>query len=490
MKPEVNFSVILYIVSKSILEYNFSTMGILSNEKKELISVLENIFGRENVLYSAGELAAYAFDSTNKPESKMTFDAAVFPQNTQQISSFMKYAYEHSIPVTPRSAGTSVCGAALPQKGGIVLVLSKMNKILEINKDNLNCIAEPGVIVQDLKDAAEKLNLFYPPDPSNLRVSMIGGSIGMSSGGPHTFKYGSTKDYVIGLEVVLADGSIINTGGCCAKDVTGYNMTQLFIGSEGTLGIITKAVIRLIPKPEAKRVMLAYFDTLEDCAKTANDIISSLITPSVIDMIDKYTLKTIEDFYPSGLLTDKEAALLIEIDGFKSALDEQYNKIIDICRHNRSSYIQTADNKEEEEKIWTARRAAFGAAAKLAPDVLTEDVVVPRSNIVPLVRGIQAVCSKYRLKTCIMGHIGDGNIHPNFALDLRNPKEREAFEKAKDEIFELALSLNGRLSGEHGIGSEKAKYIPKALDSGSLKLMKQIKNLLDSKGILNPGKIF
>ena len=292
-----------------------------------LIEKMKLIFGADNVLSSYDELFTYSTDSTNIVNTGEMAEVVVFPQNVVQVSELMKYANENSVPVTPRAAGTSVCGASLPKQGGIVLNFAKMNKILEINKNNLICKVEPGVVVEDLQNAVDKFDLFYPPDPSNLKVSMIGGSIGLSSGGPHTFKYGSTKDYIIGLEVVLADGTIVHTGSDCSKDVTGYNMTQLFVGSEGTLGIITQATIRLIPKPEARKIMLSYFDTLEDASKAVNDIISNLITPSVIDMIDKNTLKTIEDFYPCGMLTDKEAALLIEIDGFKSALDEQYAKI-------------------------------------------------------------------------------------------------------------------------------------------------------------------
>ena len=462
----------------------------IEKTKNNLIKALENIAGKENILYDYDSLYTYSTDSTNITDKNELADVVVFPLNTKQVSEIMKYAYNNSVPVTPRGAGTSVCGACLPKKGGIILDFAQMNKIIEINKDNLICIAEPGVVIEDLKKAVEKYDLFYPPDPSNLKVSMLGGSIGLSSGGPHTFKYGSTKDYIIDLEVVLADGTILNTGSSCSKDVTGYNMTQLFVGSEGTLGIITRATIRLIPKPEATRVMLAYFDTLEDTAKAVNDIISNLITPSVIDLLDKNTLKTTESFYPSGLLTDKTAALLIEIDGFKSTLDNQYNKIIEICKNNNSSYIQMASTKEEEERIWITRRSSFGATAKLAPNVLTEDVVVPRSNIVTLVKGIWKICKKYNLKTCIMGHIGDGNIHPNIALDLRNPDEKKNFELAKSELFKLALSLNGRLSGEHGIGCEKSQFISKAVHPNNLILMQQIKKLLDPKNILNPDKIF
>lgn len=454
------------------------------------IRTMENIVGKDNVLSAYEELLAYSTDSTNITNPDEIAEVVVFVENVQQVSKIMKYAYSKSKPVIARAAGTNLCGACLPKKGGIIIDFAKMNKILEISKDNLICKVEPGVVIEDLQKEVGKLDLFYPPDPSNLKASMIGGSIGLSSGGPHTFKYGATKDFVIDLEVVLSDGTIMHTGSSCSKDVTGYNMTQLFVGSEGTLGIITQATIRLIPKPEAKRVMLAYFDTLEDTSKTVNDIISNLITPSVIDLMDNNTLKTIESFYPCNLKTDKTAALLIEIDGFKEILDSQYNKIIEICNRNNSSYIQTASTKEEEARIWISRRSSFGATAKLAPNVLTEDVVVPRENIVPLVKGIWEICKKYELKTCIMGHIGDGNIHPNIALDLRNPVERYNFDRAKTELFELALSLNGRLSGEHGIGCEKSEFISKALDPNNLEYMKKIKKLFDPKNILNPGKIF
>ncbi len=459
-------------------------------KEKNTVKSMEDIAGKENVLSSYDELYAYSTDSTNITNPDEIAEAVVFPLNTQQVSKIMQYAYLNSIPVVARAAGTNVCGACLPKKGGIILDFARMNKIIEINKNNLFCIVEPGVVIEDLQKAVEKFDLFYPPDPSNLKVSMIGGSIGLSSGGPHTFKYGSTKDYIIDLEVVLSDGTVMHTGSSCSKDVTGYNMTQLFVGSEGTLGIVTKATVKLIPRPEAKRVMLAYYDSLEDTSKTVNEIISNLITPSVIDLIDQNTIKTIESFYPCGMLTDKAAALLIEIDGFKENLDKQYEKIIEICKRNNSSYIQTASTKEEEEKIWVSRRSSFGATAKLAPNVVTEDVVVPREHIVELVNGIKQICDKYNLKTCIMGHIGDGNIHPNIALDLRNPAELNNFKQAKKELFELALSLNGRLSGEHGIGCEKSEFIEKALDPNNLNCMKQIKKLFDPKNILNPGKIF
>ncbi len=463
---------------------------MVNNSNKELTEKMISIVGKENVFSEFEKRYCYSYDATNISDGVKICDIVVFPHTTEEVSNIAKYAYEKEIPIIARGAGTNLVGGCIPLTGGIILDFAKMNKILEINKQNLTAIAQPGVVISNLQKAVEELGLFYPPDPSNNAVSTLGGSIALSSGGPHSFKYGTTKDYIIDLTVVLADGTIINTGSNCVKNVTGYNLTQLFVGSEGTLGIITKATVKLIPKPEMSKIMLAYFDTLEDTAKTVNDIISNLITPSVTDLMDKNTLKTIENFISTGLLTDKTAALLIEIDGFKAELDEQYEKIIDICKNNNVAHIQKADNEEEIQKIWTARRSSFGAMAKLAPDVVADDFVVPRNNIVNLVKGIRYICDKYDLKTGIMGHIGDGNIHPNTALDLRNPEEFQKYQKARKEQIDLTMELGGMLSGEHGIGCEKSKYLSQNLSKEKIAIMKSIKNLFDKKNILNPNKIF
>ena len=465
-------------------------MALFQDTNGSITNNMVKIVGRKNVLSNFEERYCYSVDATNVKELKGIATTVVFPHTTEEVSKIMQYAYKYSVPVVPRSAGTSVSGGALPLQSGIVLDFSKMDKIIEINKDNLYCIAQSGVVIQKLQEEVKKQGLFYPPDPSSLAVSMLGGSIAMSSGGARSFKYGTTKDYVINLEVVLADGRVINTGVNCSKNVTGYNLTQLFVGSEGTLGVITQATLRLIPQPSSKKVLFAYFDTLEDTSNTVNNIISALITPSVIDILDKNTLLTIEKYNPVGLLTDKEAALLIEVDGDEETIKKQYEQIIEICKNNRSAFIKTAETIEEMEKIWTTRRSSFGATAKLAPDVVTEDIVVPRENIVKAVRGIREICDKYNLKTCIMGHIGDGNIHPNFALDLSNKKEKENFEKLKDELFSYAISVDGTLSGEHGIGVHKKKYLSRAIDENAYKLMKNLKEFFDKDNILNKEKMF
>lgn len=457
---------------------------------RKTIKFLETTVGAENVLSSEAERYCYAYDATNSNEKLRQPDVVVLPETTQQISQIMKFANDNKIPVVARGAGTNLAGCCFTPKGGILLHLSKMNKILKIDDENLTCKVQPGVVVEKLQNSVAEKDLFFPPDPSNLKVSTIGGSLGLSSGGPHTFKYGTTKDYVIDLEVVLANGEIMHTGAQTAKNVVGYNLTQLFVGSEGTLGIITEATLRLIPMPESSKILLVYFESLKDCADTVGGLIKAKMTPSVIDLLDIRTLQTIEKFYPSGLLTDKEAALLIEVDGSVSEVEVQREKVIEVCKQFNASKIVVAKTKDEEERIWIARRSAFASCAKIAPDVLTEDVVVPRTLIPELVMGIKEIFDKHGLVACIMGHAGDGNIHPNVALDLRDENQAKHFALAKDELFKLALKLGGTLSGEHGIGSEKAAYVKEAIDKNALSAMINIKKLFDPNNILNPLKIF
>ena len=454
-----------------------------------IISSLTKIVGKENIITDSEGVYAYSFDCAHIPFDKKYPRVIVLPENTNQVSDILKIANRRRIPVIARGAGSNHAGGCNPVKGGIILHFSKMNKILEINNQDLTCKVQPGVVVGDLQRAVRGIGLFFPPDPSNLAVSTIGGGIALSSGGPRAFKYGTFKDYVLDLEVVLADGSIIKTGSPTVKNVTGYNLTQLIVGSEGTLGIVTEATLRLIPAPETTNVMLAYFDTIESAVDAVSGIINNHMTPSVIDLIDKKTVQTIESFYPNGLLCDKEAVLLIEIDGDKASVKEQEEKILQICKEYGAQQIDCAQDELQKQKIWTARRSAFGACAQLAPNVITEDVVVPRSKIAQLSKGILEISKKYKLITMIMGHIGDGNIHPNFALDLRDETQKRNFEKAKEELFKLSVSLGGTLSGEHGIGCQKANFLPLALDKTTLTLMIQIKKVFDPNYILNPEKM-
>lgn len=455
-----------------------------------IINKLKKIVSAQNVLTELEERYVYALDATNKQNVENLPDVVVFVETIEQVQEVVKIAYQNEIPIIARGAGTNLVGACITLTGGIVMNFSKMNKILEINQENLTARVQSGVVVGDLQTEVEKLGLFYPPDPSNLKVSTMGGSIALSSGGPKTFKYGSTKDYIIDLKVVLANGEIINTGSNTAKNSTGYHLSQLFIGSEGTLGIVVEALVKLIPKPEGSKVVLAYFDKISDATHAVNIILKNRLFPATLDIMDKKTLQTIEQFYPAGLLTDKEAALVLEVDGYLNSLDYQQEKIIQYCKENGASDIQSTNSKEDYDRIWTARRSAFGACAKLKPNVVAEDIVVPREKISELVEGVREICDRNHIIVCIMGHVGDGNIHPNIPLDLNDDEDVKNYAICKDEIHKLAVKLGGTLSGEHGIGCEKSKYMHFAIDKVTLEYMKKIKKVFDEKNILNPEKIF
>lgn len=460
------------------------------NIDKKIIKEFEQILGKEYVLTSHEERYCYSYDASPISYTKISIpDIVLIPENTQQISQIMKISNDNNIFVTTRAAGTNHVGGCIPLFGGIVIHMSRLNKILKVDNENSICIAQAGVPLCKIHQEVERQGFFYPPDPCNLKVSTLGGSIAMSSGGPRGFKYGGTKDYILELEIVLPDGSIIKTGGKTIKNVTGYNLTQLFIGSEGTLGIITEATLKLIPKPELRKVSMAFFDNLDDAAKTITSIIAEKVIPSTLDLLDKMTLQTIETFNPTGLPMDKEAALLIEIDGNKFSVEEQSKKIAEICNKFNATNIKTSNNDAEAEEIWTARRAAFAAVSRLRPNVITEDTVVPRDKIPEMIKEIRKLSEKYNITTCIMGHAGDGNIHPNFSLDLRNEEETQRFEKLVDELITITLRLGGTLSGEHGIGLTKLKYLPQAIDPIQLGIMKQIKNIFDPKNLLNSGKM-
>lgn len=440
----------------------------------------------DNLLYKKEDIFVYAYDTSQNPDKIIMPLAVVFPKNTSEVSKIAKFAYKNNISLIPRAMGTNHCGATRPSEKSIVVHFSKMDKIIKIDKENLVAIVEPNVAIGNLNKELDKLNLFFPPDPSNLAVSTVGGAIALCAGGPRTFKYGNTKDYVINLEVVLADGSIIETSKNLAKNVTGYNITSLFVGSEGTLGLITKATLKLIPKPQTRLITMAYFDSLVEAAKCVNEIINQGFIPSTLDLLDKYTIQTIEKFNPCGLLIDKEAMLLIELDGFKKSVFYELEILKEILEKQGAKNIVQAKNDEENENIWRARRSAFSALTQLKPSVITEDMVVPRNKIVDMINKIQELSKKYNIITATMGHAGDGNIHPNFALDLE--KEKDNFLKLKDELFYYALSIGGTLSGEHGVGTHKKKYINQAIEQNAYKLMKKIKKLLDERNILNPNK--
>lgn len=456
-------------------------------KEKNIINKLRMIVDKSAILTSDEDIYSYTYDCNCEILEHEKPIAVLLPTSIAEVQRIVDFCYKHNLPIIPRGAGTNHVGGCVAKKGGILLHFSRMKQILEISKENLYIRVQPGATIAEIQQKTEAFGLFYPPDPSNLKVSTIGGALALSSGGPRGLKYGTAKDYVLNLKVVLADGSLIETGSNCSKNVTGFNLTQLFVGSEGTLGIIVEATLKLIPKPQKSKILLAYFDSIEDASCAVNEILESGITPSVVDLLDKFTLQTIEDFKPSGLKTDKEAMLFIELDGTINSVDDDELFVKNLLSR---AYIEQIDNDEQATVFWTARRAAFGATSKLKGNVITEDVVVPRTQIPALVKGIKEINSKYQLTACIMGHAGDGNIHPNYALDFDNIEEMSRFYKAKDELFKLALKLGGTLSGEHGIGFEKAKYLKTALGEPVYTLSKQIKTIFDPKNIMNPGKLF
>lgn len=455
-----------------------------------LIKELNKAIPKENILSDEAERYVYSFDASNNQQNKVLPDAVVFVENIEQVLKVVKIANEQMTPIICRGAGTNTVGACVPTHGGIVLNFSKMNKILEINPENMTARVQPGVVVGDLQKAVEKQGLFYPPDPSNLKISTIGGSIAQNSAGARCFKYGATKDYIIDMLVVMANGELIRTGSNTIKNATGYNLGSIFIGSEGTLGIVVEATIKLIPKPEETQVIMAYFDTVEDSIYAVNKIIEKQVFPATIDFMDKNAIQTVEKFYPTGLLCDKESALIIELDGYNTEISRQRETICEILRTNNAANIQYSRTKEEAEHILAARRSSMAACTKLKPNVTTDDIIVPRSNLAKLVKGVQDICTRHNLTVCLVGHVGDGSVHPQIPIDYNNKDEYKHYKIAKSEIYQLTTRLGGIISGEHGIGLEKKAYISQVVDGGALGYMRQIKKIFDPKNILNPYKIF
>lgn len=456
-----------------------------------LIKELNKALPSKNILSELEERYVYSVDASNNPYAKTEIpDAIVFVENIEQVQKVVKIANKHMIPIICRGAGTNTVGACVATHGGIILNFSKMNNILEINPENMTARVQPGVVVGDLQKEVENLGLYYPPDPSNLKVSTIGGSIAQNSAGARCFKYGATKDYIIDMLVVMANGELIRTGSNTIKNATGYNLGSLFIGSEGTLGIVVEATLKLIPKPEVTQVIMAYFDKVEESIVAVNKIIEKQVFPATIDFMDKNAIQTVEMFYPTGLLCDKEAALIIEIDGYKSSITPQRETICNILRENNATNIQYSTTKEEADSIWSARRSSMAACTKLKPNITTDDIIVPRSNLAKLVKGVQDICSRHKLTVCMVGHVGDGSVHPQIPIDYNNKEEYKHYKIAKSEIYQLTARLGGIISGEHGIGLEKKAYISKVVDGGALDYMRLIKKTFDPNNILNPYKIF
>jgi glycolate oxidase len=365
-----------------------------------------------------------------------------------------------------------------------------MNQILEIDEENLTATVQPGVVTVELAKSVEAKGLFYPPDPGSMSISMIGGNINENSGGLRGLKYGVTRDYVIALEMVLANGDIIRTGGKLAKDVAGYDLTRLFVGSEGTLGVITEATLKLLPIPDTKKTMLALYQDLEAAARSVSKIIANKIIPTTLEFLDQPTLKVVEDYVKIGLPTDVQAVLLIEQDGPAEVVNRDLKKIEEVCKHENAVSVQIAATSQEAEALSMARRTALSALARLKPTTILEDATVPRSEVANMVKAINEIAKKYNLHICTFGHAGDGNLHPTCPTDARNHEEMERVEMAFAEIFDKAIELGGTITGEHGVGVMKAPYLEWKLGKAGIDAMKAIKEGLDPNNIMNPGKVF
>ncbi|WP_173427704.1 FAD-binding oxidoreductase [Aneurinibacillus tyrosinisolvens] len=442
---------------------------------------------RGRVLTEESDRYSYSFDGsfgTYLPE------AVVQAKDVQEIAELVKYANRELIPICPRGQSTSLSGGPLPVKGGIVLDLSVMNDILEIDEEDLVAVVSPGVLTAAIHKAAEGKGLMYPPDPSSSHVSTIGGNLAENSGGPRGLKYGVTKDYVIGLEVITPQGEIIQTGGRTVKNVTGYDLTKLIVGSEGTLGIITKAILRLIPKPPASETVMAIFDSLVDAGRAISKILSSGILPSKMELMDQASIVAVENYEPSGLPRDAEAMILIELDGHPAAVRDEAKQISDVCKEVGAREVRVPTTQAEKEEVWKARKLVSPAIVRIKPTKISEDATVPRSKIPEMCRRLQEIKQKYNVHLVVFGHAGDGNLHPNIIADKSDKEEMKRVEQAVTEIFEAAIQLGGTLSGEHGIGTMKAPFMEMELGTAGLDMMKRIKQAWDPNNIMNPGKIF
>ncbi len=456
--------------------------------EKKVISQLEKIVGKEAVLTSKEDLNAYSYDGTTTWTHLP--DVVVLPTTTEQVSEILKLANEKKVPVTPRGAGTNVSGGSIPIKGGIVLCTTRMNKILDINKANFTAVVEPGVVLQEFNMALAKQGLFYPPDPQSFLGCTIGGTVAENAGGPYCVKYGVTKQYVLGLEVVLANGYVMKLGGVTVKNRTGYELVMLFTGSEGTLGVITKITLRLLPMPPANKTLMAVFDDMAAGGEAVSSIMASGVVPAKIEFVDNFVLRRIEEMTPMGLPVDAKALLLIQTDGLPSAVEAETKQIVDLLKKGGAKEVKVAKDAAEAARYWKMRSAGFAATFGAAHTVMAEDVAVPRDKLPEFIHKLEKISQKSGFFISYLGHAGDGNLHPSIFTDIRKKKEFAKAQKTMEEIFEAAMSLGGVLSGEHGIGLEKQRFLKRAMDPVALNLMRKIKGILDPNNILNPGKIW
>ncbi len=453
-----------------------------------MLDQLKKLLGAGNVLTEKEDILPYGFDGT--AALKQLPEAVLLPGTTEEVAEIVKLAGEAGVALVGRGSGTGLTGGSVPSAGCWVLCLLRLNRILEVDTENLTLTAEAGAITQSINERLAAEGLFYPPDPSSQKISTIGGNVANNSGGLRGLKYGVTRDYVMGLEVVLAGGEVVWLGNKCVKDVAGYSLKDLFVGSEGTLGIITKVLLKLLPVPEARRTLTATFDRLEGAAETVSAIIAAKIIPCTLEFLDRKTLRCVEDFAKVGLPTEAESFLLMETDGPAAVVEAEAERMRETAEAHGALEVNVAGDALEADQLASARRTAFSALARIKPTTILEDVTVPRSELAAMVRYIQKVADDLHLEVANFGHMGDGNLHPTFLTNEKDAVEMERVEEAMEKIFMRTVEVGGTITGEHGVGLAKKPYLRGQFRDHSYELLKQVKRTLDPKGILNPGKIF
>lgn len=455
--------------------------------KKSQIDELKKIFGEQEVLTEVEDMVAYSYDASHV---EIQPEAVVFATNSEQISLLMKFAYREKIPVTPRGQGSGLSGGSVPLKKGVVLAMDKMQRVIEFDPANRLITVEAGLTTSDIDPIVGEAGLFYPPDPGSVTFSTIGGNVAENAGGLRGLKYGVTKDYVKMMKVVLPQGDIVTLGNKCVKHVAGFNMEGIFVGSEGLLGIMTEVTLALLPIPEHRESALAIFNSLDGAAQAVSDIIAAGVTPSTMEFMDNATINAVQNFKDCGLPRDAAAVLLIETDGEKNSAVSEMAKVEKEVKKNDIREFSRAKTTEERDRLFAGRRVALNALASVRPNLILEDATVMRSKLPAMVRGITDIAKKYNLQVGIFGHAGDGNLHPTFLLDMSDKDELKRTEKAVAELFQLAIDLDGTISGEHGIGLEKKPFLKDQIGGEGIALLQNIKKTFDPLNLLNPGKMF
>lgn len=454
---------------------------------KALTSEFEAIVGKENVMAGESDLHSYSYDAAVlKPQAPAL---AVRPETSEALGRVVKLCNDNGLPLTVRGAGTNLSGGTIPATGGIVVLTGALNNILEINTEDMYAVVQPGVVTAKFAAEVAAKGLFYPPDPGSQAVSTLGGNVAENAGGLRGLKYGVTKDYVMGVDFFDVNGELVRTGSKTVKCVTGYNLAGLMVASEGTLGVFEKITLKLVPPPQAAKAMMATFDDMVAASRAVAAIIANKIVPATLEIMDNFTIRTVENFRQAGLPVDAQALLLIEVDGHPAMVEEDAQKVEKICKEQGAKTVTVAKDAAERAKVWQARRDALPALARVKPTTVLEDATVPRSKIPAMMQALNEIAKEYRLEIGTFGHAGDGNLHPTILTDKRNTEEWSRVEKAIDAIFDRALALGGTLSGEHGIGLAKSKYMKLECGLAAIEYSKRMKSVLDPKGILNPGKI-